>query len=103
MRMPPYMRDELGTALSLTRRQYLLIISYLDALTKAQPKPAGPRAKARRGVETLTGTWWKIAREVGEDGKTQPIYENTPLRRRVHSVLDKLHKQREPKKPEPER
>lgn len=46
MRMPPYMRDELARALSLTRRQYAELIAYLDYLDsqkrEAPPQPGTP-------------------------------------------------------------
>ena len=41
MRMPPYMRDELAAALSLTHRQYRKVTQYLDYLDALQAKPPG--------------------------------------------------------------
>ncbi|MCA1677360.1 MAG: hypothetical protein LC799_36000, partial [Actinobacteria bacterium] len=35
MRMPPYMRDELASALGLTRHQYLTLMAYVDAVAAA--------------------------------------------------------------------
>ena len=38
MRMPPYMRDETATALSLTRRQYVEVMRLIDALEAVKPR-----------------------------------------------------------------
>jgi hypothetical protein len=43
MRMPPYMRDESPFALSLTRREYLMVTAFLDLAAKT------PRARALAG------------------------------------------------------
>lgn len=45
MRMPPYMRHSMGVPLSITRRQYDLLMAYLDRLEtdpswRADPKPS---------------------------------------------------------------
>jgi hypothetical protein len=40
MRMPPYMRDCDGFALSLTRRQYEMLLRYIDALRQRRQTPA---------------------------------------------------------------
>ena len=47
MRMPPYMRDEMFTALGLTRRQYEDIIGYLDSIAARGAAP--PDADGGRG------------------------------------------------------
>jgi len=39
MRMPPYMRDETASALSLTRRQYLEVLALIDALDAGAHRP----------------------------------------------------------------
>jgi hypothetical protein len=40
MRMPPYMRDSDGNALSLTRRQYDMLVRYINALRLRRQTPA---------------------------------------------------------------
>jgi hypothetical protein len=52
MRMPPYMRDEIFTALGLTRRQYEDIIGYLDGIAARGAAPADADAPA---LEALGG------------------------------------------------
>jgi hypothetical protein len=54
MRMPPYMRDETASALSLTRRQYVELMAYVEAaitpdLTGGSPAvtPLRRRVQAR--------------------------------------------------------
>jgi hypothetical protein len=69
MRMPPYMRDEMASALSLTRRQYVEILRLIDALEAAKPTALAPMAAAE--VQTLEGV-------AGED---------SGIRQRVRAVL----------------
>lgn len=71
MRMPPYMRDELGTALSLTRRQYLEVLAYIKAL-------------ASRGLHASDAASTFEAPVTGMRGSL------SPLRRRVNNVLARL-------------
>ncbi|MFM0670231.1 hypothetical protein [Paraburkholderia sediminicola] len=71
MRMPPYMRDELGTALSLTRRQYLEVLRYIEALA-----PSGMHAREDALAHETTAT--AVASSL------------SPLRRRVNLVLARL-------------
>jgi hypothetical protein len=77
MRMPPYMRDELGTALSLTRRQYVEIMRYLDLLSASRQLPPGQE-------KLLRATISKAALTAGA-----PMEEDSALRRRVRQVLDR--------------
>jgi hypothetical protein len=72
MRMPPYMRDETATALSLTRRQYLEVLALIDALDARHP--AGIAALASDGA----------APELAESG----------VRKRVRAVLAQARAQR---------
>lgn len=44
MRMPPYMRDEMARALSLTRRQYIEVLRLIDALEAKKPSTIAARA-----------------------------------------------------------
>jgi hypothetical protein len=60
MRMPPYMRDEMGTALGLTRRQYEELIRYVEYLQRASTDGAGSTEA------------------------------NTPVRRRVNARLSRI-------------
>ncbi|HTJ73996.1 MAG TPA: hypothetical protein VL337_01400 [Acidimicrobiales bacterium] len=61
MRMPPYMRDEMARALGLTRRQFIELMRYVEAIAAAKPPGRGesllagtakatPDAAARRPV-----------------------------------------------------
>jgi hypothetical protein len=71
MRMPPYMRDSDGTALSLTRRQYEDLMALLDYLSHAaedQAAAKGPAAESAAVFETL----------------------KKPVRRRIEAYLDRL-------------
>ncbi len=49
MRMPPYMRDSDASPLSLTRRQYVQVMSLLDELAPVAPAPR-PRRRRERGL-----------------------------------------------------
>lgn len=69
MRMPPYMRDELSTALSLTRRQYLELIRYIDVLD-------GQAAYLRK--------------RAGAADTSVPAAPDSPLRRRVQTALERI-------------
>jgi hypothetical protein len=45
--MPPYMRDESASSLSLTRRQYHMVMAFLDKVVPAaQARAAAGRADA---------------------------------------------------------
>jgi hypothetical protein len=71
MRMPPYMRDSDGTALSLTRRQYEDLMALVDHLSRVAADQAvafGPAAESAALLETLMN----------------------PVRRRVEAYLDRL-------------
>lgn len=70
MRMPPYMRDELASALGLTRRQYADLISYLDLVERANEptQGLGPELAAAAPAPELS----------------------TPLRRRIQQRLQVL-------------
>lgn len=54
MRMPPYMRDELAAALSLTHRQYHKITDYLDYLDGIDTRGAAAHAVAPDGAMPTT-------------------------------------------------
>jgi hypothetical protein len=69
MRMPPYMRDEMASALSLTRRQYIEVLRLIAALEAA--KPAALTAVATEEARVLEGV-------AGED---------SGIRQRVRAVL----------------
>lgn len=71
MRMPPYMRDELGTALSLTRRQYLEILRYIEALSSPSVHASDAALASESPVTATRGS-------------------ASPLRRRVNLVLARL-------------
>jgi hypothetical protein len=70
MRMPPYMRDETASALSLSRRQYLEVLALIDALD------------ARRAEARL-----ESAAESAEE-------EESGVRQRVRAVLARAQAQR---------
>ena len=67
MRMPPYMRDESASSLSLTRRQYGMVMAFLDKVV--------PAAQARAGVFKAQG----IA-----------LAQLTPGERHMHDVLQRI-------------
>jgi len=80
MRMPPYMRDEMARALSLTRRQYIEVLRLIDALDAprlqaAKPQTAGPLGAAP--PQALAS-----ASVAGEDSE---------LRQRVRAALARAH------------
>lgn len=81
MRMPPYMRDETATALSLTRRQYREVLALIDALD------------ARHGVKAFAAT--------AADHAATPTAEvaEAPVRKRVRAVLARARAQRGGGKP----
>ncbi|MBV9728840.1 MAG: hypothetical protein JO309_05430, partial [Pseudonocardiales bacterium] len=71
MRMPPYMRDEMSTALGLTRRQYEELMVYVAAvaaeLEKAAPAAAdgtGPASPALLARSTTVGVQTPLGRRV---------------------------------------
>jgi hypothetical protein len=70
MRMPPYMRDNDASALSLTRRQYADIMSLIDRLVTA-----------RKAVMAAVAP-----------GRTPPVPTDTPIRRRVTAVLNEMRR-----------
>ena len=70
MRMPPYMRDELASALGLTRRQYADLISYLDLVERTN--------------EPMQG----LGPELAAAGPAPEL--STPLRRRIQQRLQVL-------------
>ena len=53
MRMPPYMRDSDGTALSLTWRQYHAVIDFIARVEKAGPAERASLSPALRHVATV--------------------------------------------------
>lgn len=58
MRMPPYMRHSMGVPLSITRRQYLLLMDYLDKLESDpdwRAPPMGPADTAPPKARTPKG------------------------------------------------
>jgi hypothetical protein len=57
MRMPPYMRDETASALSLTRRQYVEVLALIDVLEARKPAARGDavRGDAARGDDEESG------------------------------------------------
>jgi hypothetical protein len=74
MRMPPYMRDELGTALGLTRRQYLELMRYVAHLAQTRKKvPEAVLARAARAVMA-----------------TSSVLPNMPLRQRIQQTLQRI-------------
>lgn len=82
MRMPPYMRDETASALSLSRRQYLEVIALIDALAElraAKPAPAISALVAGPPAASLS---------------SQP--EQSNLRKRVRAVLAQAKVRRSP-------
>ncbi len=70
MRMPPYMRDELGNSLSLTRKQYVEILRYLKVL-----------AGAASGAESAG------AQRTAATAQPGSAAHETPLRQRVNQTL----------------
>ncbi|KYG06247.1 hypothetical protein BE21_35955 [Sorangium cellulosum] len=76
MRMPPYMRDSDETALSITRRQYSALMSFLDLFEEqmagAKPDGSAPREEQAAGVE-------------GERRRTRM---SSALRRRVDRIYE---------------
>lgn len=74
MRMPPYMRDEIAGALSLSRRQYRELMAYLDI---------ADTATGGQGVAGLARAA-APASEVGQAAIT------TPLRRRIQQRLARI-------------
>jgi hypothetical protein len=108
MRMPPYMRDELGAALSLTRRQYLAVLRYVEALA-ARPgaRPAQPALAALKKplrvqvaaavAEKPEEPWWKVQREVLQQAPARAAPDpDSPLRQRVNSVLERIRQRDRP-------
>ncbi len=83
MRMPPYMRDELATALSLTRRQYLEVMRYLDVI---------------EGAAKATSSTLKILKTVAPAVAASPplVVEQSPLRARIVHVVGRLRANRRP-------
>jgi hypothetical protein len=79
MRMPPYMRDELASALSLTRRQYVELISYMAYL--AQGRASIPKGVASRALETVMAS--------------SSVLPNMPLRRRIRQTLERIQQYRQ--------
>ena len=64
MRMPPYMRDESASSLSLTRRQYNMVMAFLDKVV--------PTAQARAAAATADGS---------------ALTRLSPAERHMHDVL----------------
>jgi hypothetical protein len=79
MRMPPYMRDEMARALSLTRRQYIEVLRLIDALEARKPAAKAPMASAA-DTRALTGV----------------AGEGSDLRQRVRAVLARAQAHRKP-------
>lgn len=71
MRMPPYMRDEMSTALGLTRRQYEELMVYVAAVavelekaTPAETDGTGPASPALLARSTTVGVQTPLGRRV---------------------------------------
>jgi hypothetical protein len=78
MRMPPYMRDESPFALSLTRREYLMIMAFLDLSERASKQ-----AKGIRPAAVTDGPDERLL------GSAERHLRNVVLRRRTASKLPK--------------
>jgi len=101
MRMPPYMRDEIPGALSLTRRQYLEVMRYVAVLADRGRAAAAPhlsqmKESTRQELAASVAArpqeaWWNVAREVLEKpaAKESPDLDS-PLRQRVNQVLARI-------------
>lgn len=74
MRMPPYMRDDTASALSLTRRQYIEILRLIDALELAKVRAIAGKPGTAAAVEAARAT-------EGVAG------EGSAIRKRVRAVL----------------
>lgn len=88
MRMPPYMRDETASALSLTRRQYVEVLRLIDALAarKATAVAAAPAvARAAAAIEPGADVVAAAAPAVDEE---------SGVRQRVRAVLARANAQR---------
>jgi len=86
MRMPPYMRDETASALSLTRRQYVEVLRLIDALadrkaTAAAATPEAAVAAAARGADMVAAA-------------APAVDEESGVRQRVRAVLARANAQR---------
>ncbi len=74
MRMPPYMRDEMGSALGLTRRQYVELMRYVEYLAESRKEiPEGVLARAARAVMASSS-----------------VLPNMPLRQRIQRTLQRI-------------
>ncbi|MGO9915995.1 MAG: hypothetical protein ACLQIB_14975 [Isosphaeraceae bacterium] len=72
--MPPYMRDEMGSALGLTRRQYVELMRYVEYLAESRKEiPEGVLARAARAVMASSS-----------------VLPNMPLRQRIQRTLQRI-------------
>lgn len=79
MRMPPYMRDETASALSLTRKQYVELIRSIEILSQGPP---GPFDSGRVPRST------PFSVQLGS--ASSPLEEDSALRKRVREVVSRL-------------
>jgi hypothetical protein len=79
MRMPPYMRDELASALGLTRRQYAELLAYVDHLAKG--RASIPKGVAERALKARMAS--------------SSVLPNMPLRRRIQRTLALIRQYRQ--------
>ena len=79
MRMPPYMRDEMSTALGLTRRQYEDIIGYLDSIAARSAAPLDTEAPALEAIRApADGSPVSTPRRRAVDQRLRLIGDQTP-------------------------
>lgn len=82
MRMPPYMRDEMASALGLTRHQYRTLMTYVDAVA------AAVAAEVDTVVPADAGPVPTVAAEQGR--KLAATQSRMPFRRRVEHRLQRI-------------
>lgn len=112
MRMPPYMRSDTATALSLTRRQYDEIIKLLDYLAAQQTRPssAEPAALADEATAVVAASPASEKRATSDGEKATADAASTPapgrvrtaLRQHVERVVER-HRERQAERRDPER
>jgi hypothetical protein len=79
MRMPPYMRDSDATAMSLTHRQYFELLGFLSQLESAH-------AQVHAQLQAATS----VTGAQPESGRVHPVHLDTPIRRKIASVVNRL-------------